>query len=184
LQDVLHLHGYFDYPPGILLTRDDYKKYYGPVKVKDELGQASDGVLDTLHRKVAWSLLTNYHVLFAGFSLSDPYFTEVLDIAKTDLDLGDRRAHTALVGLETQPGESAAERQERLTRKASGWVRWGIQPVFFEVRVNPATGNLDDHLSAQVELLEDTLMKLGIDVPGVRRRTWSDDMVARVSDEN
>lgn len=156
---VMHLHGTYEVPQNVILTRSDYVHYYGRERLRDESGHVADGTLDTIHRKVIWALLTNYHILFVGVALSDPYITEMLDIVRDDLDLGDRTPHTALVGIKEAATESGQTFAEQVGLKTKKWNRYGVKPLFF--RVFPGHPE-DDYLTDQQALLERAASALGV----------------------
>ena len=120
---VLHLHGVCTNAGGILLTRSELENAYAPrARNSRPAGDAAhalatgpDGdVLDTLHRKVLWSLLTMHSVVFVGFDPTDPFFSLVLRVFMRDFGQSSER-HFALVPLplyETQ--KTVAQLQESL----------------------------------------------------------------------
>ena len=72
-QTVYHLHGRYERPEEIILCKDDYEKAY----------KSKDGP-EPIHKKSMWALFTTRPVIFAGFSLEDEYFVEILDSICTD----------------------------------------------------------------------------------------------------
>ena len=93
---VLHLHGYWEHPERIILTKGDYERHYGFLKASSP--EKPNKILDTLHRKVVWSLLVMRPVVFVGFSLKDPAFELMLSIVKEDFNMPDNQPlHFALL---------------------------------------------------------------------------------------
>ncbi len=90
VRHVIHLHGYYDQPAGIILCRDDYTQAYGIRRLAAPRARLeSDAPLPQLPDVVGQAFPTNLflltagllatrRVVFVGFSLDDPYFTEVL----------------------------------------------------------------------------------------------------------
>lgn len=98
---VLHLHGHYRNPEGIVLTLDDYKRKYGEVPIFDSTGRPQNQLLDSLHRKVLWTLLTTHSLVFVGFSLRDEFFTHILRIVQRDFGLGSDPTHFAIMSFTT-----------------------------------------------------------------------------------
>lgn len=85
--------------------------------------------LDTLHRKVVWSLLTMRPVVFVGFSLRDPAFDLILRFVMNDFDLPPRPpVHFAL--LPSPIEDQQAKRQEH---DAEYLTHFGVMPIFYPV---------------------------------------------------
>ena len=151
VSSVLHIHGYWEHPEHIILTSADYKRRYGlpnrqQTPVADETAAPTTD-LDTLHRKVVWSLLTMRPVLFVGFSLQDPAFTLMLDLVKKDFDLPPRPpSHFAL--LPSQVGTNQAQQQQD---NAAYLRRLGVLPVFYHVTIDPSGRENHDALPALIE---------------------------------
>jgi SIR2-like domain len=100
-QRVLHLHGYYKNPKHLILTEDDYLSNYGQSTEQTEDGLRLNSNLNTLHRKVLWALCLSHPLVFIGFSLSDGFFLQILQILKQDLHLGDALVHFAIVPYST-----------------------------------------------------------------------------------
>lgn len=129
-QSVLHLHGYYKNPDNIILTEDNYLSQYGYV---DSDGKKSPVPRDTLHRKVIWSLLAMHSVVFIGFSMSDPFFMELLEVVRNDLNLDGDILHFAILS------ENEKGRAPLLSQK------YCIQPVYYSVSANGMSGGVNDH---------------------------------------
>jgi hypothetical protein len=91
---VLHIHGIYRNPEKIILSESKYLKAYG--EISNDCKKV-DVPLDSLHRKVLWSILVMYPVLFVGFSLLDPFFMPMLEIVRRDLKLDGDSHHYAIL---------------------------------------------------------------------------------------
>src|SRR2546428_14070193 len=89
---VLHLHGLYRSPDCLILTRRDYETRYGQLRNADGRRVA----LDTLHRKVIWTLLATHSVVFVGFSLQDEFFVDILELVKEDFQVFSDPVHFAI----------------------------------------------------------------------------------------
>lgn len=127
---VLHLHGYYRNPENLILTSEDYRKSYG--EITDE-GATSGVVLDSLHRRVLWTLLTMHPVLFVGFGLEDQFFYHVVKMVQQDFKLGNDQAHFALMAY-SDPEEREQDSKFLFDHN--------IRPIFYEVSRDDS-GRLD-----------------------------------------
>ena len=133
---VQHIHGYWQHPEKIVLTSEHYGRLYG---VPGPTASPStpelsipDRPLDTLHRKVVWSLLAMRPVVFVGFGLRDPAFNLILRFVMMDFDLPLQPAcHFAL--FPSHVNDQQEERQELDARRLK---RFGVIPVFYPVTTN------------------------------------------------
>ncbi len=123
---VLHLHGYYTNPKLIILTETDYLTKYGQQR-KDAQGELLAEPLDTLHRKVIWSLLCMHSFVFMGFSLKDEFFMHLLRIVQRDFELGSREVHFAIMSYTDEEDRDRTFTQLKVR---------GVSPVFFHA---PAT---------------------------------------------
>jgi len=121
--NILHLHGWYQNPEKIILTLNDYQENYG---LLDENDQKAKRILDTFHRKVIWTLLTTHPLLFVGFSLTDPFFLEMITIVKADFKLQDKSIHYAIMGYHNP---------EEIFKTAEQLSHFGICPVFYKIDV-------------------------------------------------
>ena len=156
---VLHIHGYWDNPKHIALTSEDYDRLYRvPTPTASPPApeiSTPDRDLDTLHRKVVWSLLTMRPVVFVGFRLEDPGFDLMLKFVMKDFDLPRRPSrHFAL--LPSCAHDSQAERQEH---QAAYLSRFGVLPIFYSVTIDANGRDRHDALPLLVETLSS---KVGI----------------------
>jgi len=123
LRWVLHIHGHCRNPMQIILTRNDYLEKYGELAF-DESGKPLRMVLDTLHRKVIWSLLTMHSLVFVGFSMEDEFFMQMLRVVQADFTLGSDPVHFAVLPYTSNEDR---ERALRILEKK------GVMPVFYHV---------------------------------------------------
>ena len=163
IPSVLHIHGYWQNPEHIVLTREDYTRRYGlrDAQTTPDAGVAAEPTsdLDTLHRKVVWSLLTMRPVVFVGFSLDDPAFTLMLGFVKKDFDLPPRPpCHFALL-----PSREGIRQNQQQRDNAAFLSRVGVLPVFYQVTIE---GNGHENHDALPALIEELGAELG--TPGRR----------------
>jgi len=119
---VLHLHGCYNNPKEIILTGEDYLDKYG-IKLQEKDAAPNAGrILDSFHRKVIWSLLVMHPLVFVGFSMSDPFFMDLLNIALQDFSLRGDTVHLAIMGY------SDDDEREEIKRRLK---YYGVQPVFY-----------------------------------------------------
>lgn len=129
-QSALHLHGYYKNPESMILTEDDYLIQYGYV---DSNGKKTQVPLDTLHRKVIWSLFATHSVVFIGFSMRDPFFMELLEVVRNDLNLDGDILHFAILP------ENEKERAPLLSQN------YCVQPIYYSISTNGMSGGVNDH---------------------------------------
>jgi SIR2-like domain len=141
---VLHLHGYFRNPAGIILTESDYQTRYRLEPQLDGHGNPVDIALRTLHSHVLYSLLIQYPFFFIGFSLSDKFFMHVLSIVQNDFQLGTTPKHFA-----TMPFKNEKQRQDIEARLR----RQGVAPLFYYVQPG-RDGEPEDHSALKTLILE------------------------------
>lgn len=79
----------------------------------------------TTHRKVLWSLMATRRVVFMGFSIEDPYFLEMLNMIKDDLNTYNDEVHMAVFRLGEGGAVKALETEKELRK-------FGIECVFFD----------------------------------------------------
>ncbi len=151
---VLHVHGFWKKPEKLVLSAGDYVTRYGISRTAANTGEAiapPTRPLGTLHRKVVWSLLTMYPVVFVGFGLEDPAFLLMLGFVHEDFELAaNPPAHFALLG---SLNEDERERDARRLRPFS------VMPVFYTVVVD--TNGQPDH-SALTALIEELGASVGV----------------------
>ncbi len=150
---VLHLHGHYLNPDKIILTHDDYVSRYGKV-IKESIESAEGEErlavkvpLGEIHTKVIWSLLTSYNFVFVGFSMADPFFLKILEIANFDFDY-PTSMHHAIMPFSTDEDK---ERASILLEPR------GVKPIFYYVPENSSDHSLLENLIHElVSKLEET----------------------------
>ena len=151
-QWVLHLHGYYRNPQRLILTEEDYRRNYG--EPPDPDGRAQNVPLDSLHRKVLWTLFVTHPLVFVGFGLADDFFVHMLRVLRHDLQLGDDLAHFALMPFTTdEDKEKTAEHLRRLN----------TLPVFYHVPAITIAGQEPDH-SGLKRLIYELAEEVGVSV--------------------
>jgi hypothetical protein len=142
---ILHLHGYLDRKDSIILSKSEYEAKYGfkllqPAKTIFEAIQQNAldeiefavilkdyGLEWTIHRKLMWSLFATRRLIFIGFSLTDPYFLQMLDFVSKDLHTYGFDMHFLILRIKN------IEEKERAKVKAIELKeRFGIETIFYE----------------------------------------------------
>jgi hypothetical protein len=133
---VLHLHGYYRNPQGIILTEGDYRKRYGEHPAYDEDGRAQNVILNSLHRKVLWTLFATHPLVFVGFSLQDNFFVHMLRVIREDFELGSDLTHYALIGFTTEADKKRIWEYLR---------QHNTMPIFYPIPELMRSGEEEDH---------------------------------------
>lgn len=115
---VGHLHGVFDNPSSIILTREDYERFYG-----------SSEQNWSFNRRFVWSLMSTRRLVYIGFSMNDPFIRQIHSVVSREFGNFGGESHYILLGLNTA-NEESYEKQLEFSRDLKR--RFGIQPVFFE----------------------------------------------------
>ena len=140
---ILHLHGLISLGRSIVLCADDYADAYGIPELagpdSNGGGRARGNVRaappaparrPTLLYTLVSSLLATRRVVFVGFSLDDPYFTEVLRRVSDAMWEWGGSVHFAILPI-------AADRApEQRLRARELKTALGIETVFYEVSVS------------------------------------------------
>lgn len=123
---IAHLHGCFDHPQSIILCLDDYISAYGlrPAENGGQLKEAAPSW--SLHRKLLWAILSTRRVVFVGFSMKDPYLTEMLRFVSSDLWRWNESIHFAVMGISPENADESKSKAKDLKRK------YGVETVFYE----------------------------------------------------
>ena len=181
MSHVLHLHGFYKNPKEIILTRTEYKSAYGDIETRiaaasspvankqcsPAIAALGDEPLDTLHRKIIWSLLAMHPVLFVGFGVKDEFFLDTLRIVQRDFGLYQETAHFALMDytdVSERDGTTDKDKKEEHLR------RFGIGPIFYNA---PAP---EDHTGLQrvvSELARAVGVPADLSLEERNRRMWS-----------
>lgn len=153
---VLHVHGVHTSPGRLILGAKSFAKAYG-----HEI-QSSSSALETLPRKVLWTLLATRSVVFVGFGLTDRFLRKTIDLVNEDLFLTDEPAHFAILPLETDAfvhlrGVEFEAARHAWEREKAATLPKAIVPIFYD-----ALG--DDH-SALDSLVSRIGKQLGVQQP-------------------
>lgn len=121
---IAHLHGRYDYPAGLILTRSDYERAY------DNVPTAPPGTPTwSWHRKILWAILATRRVVFVGFSMDDPYLGEMLRLVSDDLWRRTDDIHVAIMPLRDDDPKltpTGAKQRARVLKEE------GVNVVFYE----------------------------------------------------
>jgi hypothetical protein len=164
---ILHIHGWYKNPREIILTRKDYQRAYGELS-GDLAEEKQKRPLDTIHRKVIWSLLTMHPILFVGFSMDDEFFMKMLEIVQDDFDLGRDPVHYAIMGY-----QSETKRDMMFDKLKSK----GITTIFYQI-VNRGTSSDQNH-DGLIRLVFELADELNIHVGAPDLRTLNKKMLER-----
>ena len=135
---VLHLHGTYRHPHGIVLGADDYREAYGRFS---RLPRDNSGPHDGEIGDVLVGLMSSYRFLFVGYSLSDPDWNQVMAVAARNTGhLGTLR-HFAILPISEDNGALARAKARELL------IEQGVGAIFYEQ-------DGDDH-SALLPLLQE-----------------------------
>jgi len=165
---ILHIHSWYENPDRMILTRKDYQRAYGELSSEGDEEREQKRPLDTIHRKVIWSLLTMHPILFVGFSMDDKFFTKMLEIVQADFDLGHDPAHYAIIGY-----HSETERDMMFDKLKSK----GITTIFYQI-VNRGTSSDQNH-DGLIRLVFELANELNIHVGAPDLRTLNKKMLER-----
>lgn len=157
---ILHLHGVHDTPSNIILTQNSYEKWYenGPItelfelvkilrddlynkQIYDSYGKISElemrivslfnsNVLQTLHKKIIWSLFARYKILFIGFSTDDPFFMNLLKVVIDDFTLPSKPEHYILTNYSPTGDDDENKGKDEICKKM---INRGVFPIFYPV---------------------------------------------------
>jgi len=123
---IAHLHGCFHPPQSIVLCHDDYARAYGlrPTENRGQLKEAAPSW--SLHRKLLWAILSTRRVVFVGFSMKDPYLSEMLRLVSSDLWRWNESIHYAVMDISPENADESKRKAKELKRK------YGVETVFYE----------------------------------------------------
>jgi len=125
-KQILHLHGYYETPSHIILSKKDYIKSYG-LKPKGESGEFEEiSPSWSLHRKALWSILATRLSVWLGFSMTDPYLKKMLEMVSDDLWRWDEPTHFALMSISSENADINKKDADLLKRN------YGMEIVFYE----------------------------------------------------
>ena len=125
---IAHLHGKYDYPKSIILSRKDYQSAYeGASNLKfPNANQDCRHFEWTLHRKLLWAVLATRRVVSVGFSIDDPYFEEMLETVSEDLWKWDKSTHFAIMDISPERAKHSKAKAVKLKSE------YGVGTVFYE----------------------------------------------------
>lgn len=117
---IAHLHGYHDRPKEIILTKQDYEKYYFK-KEKEE-----DSPQITTHFLVLWALIATRRIVFFGFGMKDPYLLQLLEDVRKRLWRWDTPTHINIAAINQKNAEEVKSQAVSLKD------RYGVSTYFYE----------------------------------------------------
>lgn len=123
-KQIAHLHGCYDRPKEIILTKKDYEKYYFKKEKEDDSPQV------TIHFLVLWALIATRRIVFFGFGMKDPYLLQLLEDVRKRLWRWDRPTHINIAAINEQnAGEIKSQAQSLKDR-------YGVNTYLYENRDN------------------------------------------------
>jgi hypothetical protein len=139
LEYIIHLHGLCGAERGegqahtIVLTADDYETAYG-LNLSGRSRRRRQSTEMPRLRMVLLALLLTRRVVFVGFSLDDPFVTEVLlSCAELGWHWG-QSDHFAIMPIAAESAVAARANAERLKRDLA------VESIFYEVREGDHSG--------------------------------------------
>lgn len=159
---VLHLHGTYEKPSNIILTQGSYEKWYENGSITKLLESISalkeilnkeptidayekitgierriqiiyqGNVLQSLHKKIIWSLFARYRIFFIGFSADDTFFMNLLNVVIEDFTLPRRKpSHFVLVSCDPTGDDDEKRKKDDICKKM---FERGVLPIFYPVK--------------------------------------------------
>lgn len=117
---IAYLHGYYKNGNSLVLGGKDYqKKYARPLP---------DNPQWPLNKRLLWALMSTRRLVYVGFSMTDPYFQFIHEIASDDFGMYHQDIHFLISSFNVDDQEAAAKNikaAEKLKR------RFGIQTIFY-----------------------------------------------------
>lgn len=120
-RQIAHLHGYHDRPREIILTKQDYEKYYfnrGSEKTQQQEA--------TIHFLVLWALIATRRIVFMGFGMKDPYLLQLLEDVRKRLWRWDKPTHINVSSISTKTSSEVKSQATFLKEK------YGVNTYFYE----------------------------------------------------
>ena len=152
---VLHLHGIHSAPHHMILTSLDYADKYGEQTPYDDKGKPIGRSLDTIHRKVLWTLLATHPLVFVGFSMEDAFFNYILKVVQADFQSGTTPIHFAIFGQ---------KQGEDITAKTDVLRRNGVQPIYYPVPPPQGIGDSSGYSIGLRKLVFELADKVGVSI--------------------
>lgn len=166
---VLHFHGHYRNPSTIVLTYEDYLSKYGKEPLPDENGNIISKTLDSLHRRVLYTLVTTHPIVFLGFGMDDDFFIHILHIVQQDFQLGYDPTNIAIMDYTSD---------DERDRKALYLKKMGVSQLFYHVPNNATTGGILDH-SGLKRLIFEIADSFGISIGSSRYADLTKRMMVR-----
>jgi len=116
---IAHLHGIYNRADSIILTKDEYDRFYG---TDEKPGW-------TMHRKLVWSIFATRRTIFIGYSITHDPLDEVLDILGKDLWRWGSNVHVAVLPITLATAARDKAKRKKLQSK-------GIDVYFYEAENN------------------------------------------------
>lgn len=90
----------------------------------------NNNVLQSLHKKIIWSLFARYRIFFIGFSTDDTFFMNLLNVVIDDFTLPTKPGHYLLISYTPTGDERENVEKERICEKL---IKRGVCPIFYPV---------------------------------------------------
>lgn len=142
---ILHLHGFGKHKGALVFAESEYKEKYGSLFNKAEQSiheapklanlsaeekkntSAAYDYIYTLHRKLLWTLFSTRRLLFLGTSLTDPYFTMMLEFVRDEMHSFNYARHYLVLRI-----ANINEKEDAMAYAVRLKKDFGIETVFFE----------------------------------------------------
>lgn len=122
-KQIAHIHGYHDRPKEIILTKQDYEKYYFEIESDSDGNKTQEKV--TIHFLVLWSLIATRRIVFFGFGMRDPYLLQLLEDVRKRLWRWDKPTHINVASISTQTASEVKNQAVFLKEK------YGVDTYFY-----------------------------------------------------
>ena len=185
-QRIVHLHGRYDHPKGLILASEDYEDAYGFVVYDEDpelenyqkevsslnystAGQGQKGTQFTLHQNLLRTVLSTCRCVFIGFSMSDPYFDKMINIVSSDMREGGQSIHFAIMDVSSD--KAAALKANAKVRKRD----YGVETIFYKI-----CHNSDAPHQGLDKIINEMANRCGVEVPSTPESL--DDHVSKSED--
>ena len=120
-KQIAHIHGYYDRPKEIILTKQDYERCYFNRTSENKSEQGT-----TIHFLVLWALIATRRIVFFGFGMKDPYLLQLLKDVRKRLWRWDKPTHINIASI---CDKSASE-----VKSQAGFLKekYGVDTYFYE----------------------------------------------------
>lgn len=120
-KQIAHIHGYHNRPKEIILTKQDYERYYFN-RTSEQDGEQET----TIHFLVLWALIATRRIVFFGFGMKDPYLLQLLEDVRKRLWRWDKPTHINIASICDKTASEVKTQATFLKEK------YGVDTYFYE----------------------------------------------------